>query len=271
MPTPPNEMAALQSTEEKNRIKAEASTADWEKVEAKKAGIDSQRQEETARLFAGEPEPKPMPAPPYRGQHGFADKFTIASSVLMLVSVVGSKAMKTGSVGAMSAMTAALTGLMQGDEVAYKRNMDGYKMHVRAIEDANELQADKFKRILAKKHLTDMEQLRAINDEEKAAGLRVSMTWKEYNKSRDATAALRNKMVSAKMHDVGKKYTQEELDYSDWAQKPENKGKSIMQHHKEWTQKNSNIDLLRSLTPSGADSESAPAVSTIDPSLFKPK
>lgn len=175
---------------------------------------------------------------------------TIATGfTLMLIALAGSTKMKLGAEGAMASLTGVMNGMMEGDQAAYKRHMDAYILEVAKIKEDHAARLKHFHITQANDKLTFTEKIKTLGIYAKANGTQEALSMGAYQRQITAEANLINKL-DKHHNELKKQYAAhvpkgEEADFLEWEKKPENKGKSRMEHHKEWLWKNdSSSDIL---------------------------
>lgn len=117
-------------------------------------------------------------------------RFIIASSVLMLASIVGSASMKLGSTGMMSALTGAINGLLTGKKERYDMEISNYDRMRENIITKHKLEVEEYKSIRSQKDKSIQEVMQEI----RLAYLKHGNNLKHF----DATINGINKMIDAK-------------------------------------------------------------------------
>ena len=135
--------------------------------------------------------------------HEFNQATVAMTFGLMIVSIAGSRSMKLGSLGAMSALNGALTGIMAGDEVAYQRDLNKYHAETKNIDAAFQEEQKKHNAVLANHKLTQNEKLQELNNLALIAGEKKKDTVKEHETAMKA---------KTKMFDDFKKRNEKLLD-----------------------------------------------------------
>lgn len=136
---------------------------------------------------------------PNKPIHEFKNDTVVVSSVLMIAAVMGSYKMKLGAEGAMAALTGTINGIMEGDEVAYKRHMDAYNMNLQKIADDNAAIAREFKAKMADEKLDYAQKLAEIQVQGVAFGIEKKSTLKAYEQEYKALEKMNDKLQNYKL------------------------------------------------------------------------
>jgi hypothetical protein len=95
--------------------------------------IMQEKQESNQRIRDLGPWPN-LPLPEFKAeQFAMNNQARVAAGILAAVALIGSATMKTGAVGAMTALTATITGFHTGHQAMYERGRQEYKDNLAAI------------------------------------------------------------------------------------------------------------------------------------------